>query len=49
MTTATDSGLESRRMRTVVWIVALATVGLIFDHSLSKSISPWAIAWRSAE
>src|SRR5438132_8946033 len=31
MTTATDSGLESRRMRTVVWIVALATVGLIFD------------------
>ena len=31
MTTATDSGLESRRLRTMVWIVALATVGLIFD------------------
>ena len=31
MTTATDSALEARRMRTVVWVVALATVGLIFD------------------
>jgi MFS transporter, AAHS family, benzoate transport protein len=31
MTTATDTGLEARRMRTVVWVVALATVGLIFD------------------
>jgi len=31
MTTATDVGLEARRMRTVVWVVALATVGLIFD------------------
>ena len=31
MTTATDSALEDRRMRTVVWVVALATVGLIFD------------------
>jgi len=31
MTTATASVLESQRMRTVVWIVALATVGLIFD------------------
>jgi MFS transporter, AAHS family, benzoate transport protein len=31
MTTATDAGLEARRMRTVVWVVALATVGLIFD------------------
>ena len=31
MTTATDSGLEARRMRTVVWVVSLATVGLIFD------------------
>jgi AAHS family benzoate transporter-like MFS transporter len=31
MTTATDPGLEARRMRTAVWVVALATVGLIFD------------------
>lgn len=31
MTPTTDSGLESRRLRTMVWIVALATVGLIFD------------------
>jgi MFS family permease len=31
MTTATDSALDARRMRTVVWVVALATVGLIFD------------------
>lgn len=31
MTTAIGSGFESRRMRTVVWIVALATVGLVFD------------------
>lgn len=29
--TATDPTLESQRMRTIVWIVALATVGLIFD------------------
>jgi AAHS family benzoate transporter-like MFS transporter len=26
-----DSGLDARRMRTVMWVVALATVGLIFD------------------
>lgn len=31
MTISTDSELEARRMRTVVWVVALATVGLIFD------------------
>ena len=31
MTTAIDSRLEAQRLRTVVWIVALATVGLIFD------------------
>jgi len=31
MTQAIDSGLEARRYRTVVWVVALATVGLIFD------------------
>ena len=31
MTISTDSGLEARRMRTVVWVVALATVGLVFD------------------
>lgn len=31
MTTPTDSGSESQRLRTVVWIIALATVGLIFD------------------
>jgi AAHS family benzoate transporter-like MFS transporter len=31
MPQATDSGLEARRYRTVVWVVALATVGLIFD------------------
>jgi len=30
-TTAGDSALEARRRRTIVWIVALATVGLIFD------------------
>ena len=29
MTSATDAGLEARRLRTVVWIVSLATVGLI--------------------
>src|SRR3954469_19689871 len=28
---ATDTGVEARRLRTVIWIVALATVGLIFD------------------
>jgi AAHS family benzoate transporter-like MFS transporter len=27
----TESGLDARRMRTVMWVVALATVGLIFD------------------
>ncbi|WP_168787521.1 MFS transporter [Paraburkholderia aromaticivorans] len=27
----TDSNLDARRHRTVVWVVALATVGLIFD------------------
>ncbi|CAM3806300.1 MFS transporter [Polaromonas hydrogenivorans] len=31
MTTATNPGTEARRMRTVVWIVGLATLGLIFD------------------
>ena len=31
MTQTTDSGLDARRRRTVVWVVALATVGLIFD------------------
>src|SRR2546425_7206552 len=31
MTQSTDSGLDARRYRTVVWVVALATVGLIFD------------------
>src|SRR5438093_12305230 len=31
MTQLTDSGLDARRYRTVVWVVALATVGLIFD------------------
>lgn len=31
MATSTDSELDARRMRTVVWVVALATVGLIFD------------------
>jgi len=31
MTAATDVGLEARRMRTVVSVVALATVGLTFD------------------
>lgn len=29
--TSTDAALESRRLRTVVGIVALATLGLIFD------------------
>src|SRR5947199_7624223 len=31
MPQATASGLEAGRYRTVVWIVALATMGLIFD------------------
>ncbi|MEY5099357.1 MAG: hypothetical protein RJA36_2076 [Pseudomonadota bacterium] len=31
MAIADDSGLEARRMRTVTWVVALATIGLIFD------------------
>ncbi|CAM3567392.1 MFS transporter [Polaromonas hydrogenivorans] len=31
MTISTDSELEARRMRTVVWVVGLATMGLIFD------------------
>jgi AAHS family benzoate transporter-like MFS transporter len=31
MTIARDSALDSRRCRTVVWIVTLATAGLIFD------------------
>ena len=31
MTTAADCGLEARRVRTVLWVVSLATVGLIFD------------------
>jgi hypothetical protein len=31
MTAATDAALEARRLRTVVWVVALATVGLIFS------------------
>ena len=31
MTPTTESGLDARRRSTVIWIVALATVGLIFD------------------
>ncbi len=31
MTTTADSTRDGRRMRTVVWVVALATVGLVFD------------------
>ncbi|MDB5731693.1 MAG: major facilitator superfamily, partial [Variovorax sp.] len=31
MTTTSNPALEARRLRTVVWVVALATVGLIFD------------------
>jgi len=31
MTMTPDSTLDARRRRTVVWIVSLATVGLIFD------------------
>ena len=31
MTFTTESGLDARRMRTVMWVVALATVGLVFD------------------
>ena len=31
MANSTDSELEARRMRTVVWVVALATMGLLFD------------------
>src|SRR4029453_17857486 len=31
MTMTTDSALDARRRRTVVWVMALATVGLIFD------------------
>lgn len=31
MTISTDGERDARRMRTVMWVVALATVGLIFD------------------
>jgi MFS transporter, AAHS family, benzoate transport protein len=31
MNNATQAELDARRLRTVIWIVALATVGLIFD------------------
>ena len=31
MNISNRSGAEARRLRTVIWIVALATVGLIFD------------------
>src|SRR5262245_61710022 len=31
MTQPTSTELDARRLRTVIWIVALATVGLIFD------------------
>src|SRR5262245_957205 len=31
MTTTTDSALDVQRRRTVVWVVSLATVGLVFD------------------
>src|SRR5436190_7830168 len=31
MKQATPAALDARRLRTVIWIVALATVGLIFD------------------
>ena len=31
ITPTTDPGAEARRLRTVIWIVGIATVGLIFD------------------
>lgn len=31
MTTTSDAALEARRLRTVTWVVALSTVGLVFD------------------
>ena len=31
MASTTSPGADARRLRTVIWIVALATVGLIFD------------------
>src|SRR5947208_3736911 len=31
MTRTTESGLDARRRSTVIWVVALATAGLIFD------------------
>ena len=31
MSTPSDPGLEARRMRTVMWVVTLATLGLVFD------------------
>ncbi len=31
MSTSHDAALDARRMRTVVWVISLATVGLIFD------------------
>ena len=31
MNATNDSALEARRLRTVIWVVALATVGLVFD------------------
>jgi AAHS family benzoate transporter-like MFS transporter len=31
MTTTSDAALEARRLRTVIWVVALSTVGLVFD------------------
>jgi AAHS family benzoate transporter-like MFS transporter len=31
MTHAGDSGIDARRRSTIIWIVALATVGLVFD------------------
>jgi AAHS family benzoate transporter-like MFS transporter len=31
MSNATPAELDARRLRTMIWIVALATVGLIFD------------------
>ncbi|HEX6362018.1 MAG TPA: MFS transporter [Albitalea sp.] len=31
MTTSSDAGRDARRLRTVSWIVALATLGLVFD------------------
>ena len=31
MATPSDPGQDARRMRTVIWVVTLATLGLVFD------------------